>query len=300
MMKNTFIDNPVIFTDRLGWNINYLKEHGLDKGRLGTLLEVMPSSWYLRIQKELPDIELVDVSAALFEIRTHKSLEEAEVHRQCAKIADAGYEAFIKAAVPGAYEHEVVAQAVGAMQKFGADDFFMLTASGKFSATESNMTTLHNTAGIDRKLENGDSISMEITPYFNGCWTQLVRTLCVGEYNADVDEFRRVTVKAIDAAVELIKPGIPISNLVTAMRNVIEDEGYRLAMPCGHICGADLNEERLGEDNTRLLLPGMCVIIHPTVLNDTLKSGIYWGETYLVTETGVEPLMTASKELPGK
>jgi len=268
-----------------------LKENNLDKGKLGTLLEVMPMSWYMRLRKELPELEIVDVSKELFEIRTHKSLEEADVHRQCAKIALEGYKAFVKAAVPGAYEHEVVAEAIGAMQKYGCDDFFMLIASGKFSAKENHMTTLHNAGGLDRKLEEGDSVSMEITPYFNGCWTQLVRTLSVGKPNADVDEFAGVTARAIAAAVKIIKPGVPIASLVTEMRKVIEGEGYKLAMPCGHICGADLNEERLSEDNMRELLPGMCVIIHPTVLNDNLKSSIYWGETYLVTETGVEPLM---------
>ena len=42
---------------------------------------------------------------------------------------------------------------------------------------------------------------------------------------------------------------------------------------------------------------GMSVILHPTVLNDKLKSGIYWGESYLITEDGCECLMEGSREL---
>ena len=173
----------------------------------------------------------------------------------------------------------------------------MLIASGRFSKEESCLTTLHNTAGIDRRLEKGDTVCMEITPYFNGNWTQLVRTISVGGYNADADEFRRAVVKGIDAAVSEIRAGVPIGNVVKKMREAVEADGYRLEMPVGHICGADLNEERTTEDNDRPLLKGMCVILHPTVLNDSLKSGIYWGESYLVTEDGCEDLMESSREL---
>ena len=293
----SFVDDYVVDGDQVGGIISYLKDNGLDKGRLGVIKEVLPSPWYLRLMKELPELELVDVSEQLFAIRTHKSDEEAETLRMCGKIAAAGYEAFKKAAVPGAYEHELVAEAIKAMQAMGADTYFMLVASGRFSREESRLTTLHNTAGIDRRLEKGDTVCMEITPYFNGNWTQLVRTISVGEYNADVDEFRAVIVKGIDAAAKVMKAGVPICDVIKAMRAAVEGEGYRLEMPVGHICGADLNEERTTEDNQRPLLKGMSVILHPTVLNDKLSSGIYWGESYLITDEGCECLMDGSREL---
>ncbi|MBR0131402.1 MAG: aminopeptidase P family protein [Firmicutes bacterium] len=293
----SFVDDFMVNGDQIGGIISYLKEHGLEKGKLGVIKELLPAPWYLRLKKELPDTELVDVSAQLFDIRMHKSAEEADALRMCGKIASAGYEAFKKAAVPGAYEHEVVAAVTDAMQRMGADTFFMLIASGRFSKEESKLTTLHNTAGIDRKLEKGDSVSMEITPYFNGNWTQFVRTISVGEYNEDVDEFRRVIVKGIEASAKVMKAGVPIGTAIKAMRKAVEDEGYRFQLPCGHICGADLNEERTTDDNERPLLAGMSVILHPTVLNDKLKSGIYWGQSYLITEDGCECLMESSSEL---
>ena len=291
MKGRTFADDFIISPDQIGGIIKYLKDNGLDKGKLGVIKEVLPSPWYLRLRDELKDLEIVDVSDELFSIRTHKSEEEADALRQCGRIAMAGYEAFRKAAVPGAYEHEVVAESIRAMQEMGADSYFMLIASGRFSKEESHLTTLHNTAGIDRHLEKGDSVSMEITPYFNGNWTQFVRTVSVGEDNEDLDEFRRVIVKGIEAAVSVMKEGVPIKNLVIKLREAVEAEGYRLEMPVGHICGADLNEERTTEDNERPLLRGMSVILHPTVLNDKLESGIYWGESYLITEDGCECLM---------
>ena len=218
LVKDSFVDNAIISPDRLGGVIKYLKENGMDKGRLGVLLEVLPASWLLRLRKELPELQLVDVSDALFAIRTQRSAEETGTLRRCGRIADEGCKAFEKAAVPGAMEHEVVADTIAAMQRCGCDNFFMLIASGRFSAEGSKMTTLHNAGGIDRCLEDGDTVSMEITPYFNGNWTQLVRTVNVGRPNPDADEFIRVTKLGIRAAAGLIKPGVPISELVKAMK----------------------------------------------------------------------------------
>ena len=173
----------------------------------------------------------------------------------------------------------------------------MLVTSGRFSAEKNELPTLHNVAAINRKIEKGDSIAMEITPRYNGYWTQIVRTISVGEDNADLDEFRRVTVGGIEAAKKVMKAGVPVGDLVKAMRAYIEGEGYKLSMPCGHIAGVDLNEERLTEDNERPLAPGMLVIMHPTVLNDKLPSGIFWGESYVVTEDGYEAVMSSSSDL---
>jgi hypothetical protein len=41
----------------------------------------------------------------------------------------------------------------------------------------------------------------------------------------------------------------------------------------------------------------MAVIFHPTVVAPGLTSGIFWGETYLITEDGCERLMKTGDEL---
>jgi Xaa-Pro aminopeptidase len=105
-----------------------------------------------------------------------------------------------------------------------------------------------------------------------------------------------------DVLVEL-RPGNPISSIAKRLRRYIESRGYIFALPCGHICGLALNEERLGEANERPLVPGMAVIIHPSVITPDIPTGIFWGQTYLITESGYESLMKTDNELhsvPGK
>jgi len=297
LMRGSFVRDAVVNGDQIGGVVQILKDHGIEKGKLGILSEVLPAPWAHRLMQAMPGLELVDVSDAIFRLRLDKTAEEVEKQRVCGAIADAGYRAFCEAARPGAKEHELVAAAEYAMQKLGMEQSFMIISSGRFSAEENRMPTLHNTSSIDHTLQAGDSVAMEITPRYQGYWTQIVRTISIGEPNADLDEFRRVTVGAIAAAKTVLRAGIPISTVVKKIRAYIEGEGYRMGMPCGHIAGLDLNEERMTEDNDRLILPGMMLIIHPTVLNDRLESGIYWGESYIATEEGFEPTMHAPDTL---
>lgn len=297
LIRSSFVKEAIINGDQINGVVEILKAHGIEKGRLGIFEEVLPAAWAHRLMDAMPGLELVDVAEQVFALRLNKSEEEIEAQRVCGKIADAGYKAFCEAAKPGVTEHELVAAAEYAMQKMGMDQSFMIITSGRFSAEDNQMPTLHNTSSIDNVIKAGDSVAMEITPRYMGYWTQIVRTISVGEPNADLDEFRRVTVGAIDAAKSELRVGNRIGNVVTKMREYIEGEGYRLSMPCGHIAAVDLNEERMAEDNDRLILPGMLLIIHPTVLNDKLESGIFWGESYLVTEDGYECVMESSSDL---
>jgi len=249
------------------------------------------------MRQELPGVDFIDVSDGLFSLRGVKSAEEAEARRICAGIADAGYNAACEAIRPGMYENEVVAVVDRAMQRLGSEESFALITSGKFCLESNSLPTLHNYAASNRRIESGDVVALEITPRYCGYWTQIVRTVCVGEKSEDADVLRQIVVGAVDEAKTVLRAGAPICDLVRKMREYVESAGYDFAMPCGHIAAIDLNEERLTEDNNRPLEPGMLVIIHPTVAISRGQTGIYWGESYLVTEDGFEPLMQSGSEL---
>ena len=148
----------------------------------------------------------------------------------------------------------------------------------------------------DRVILPGDSIGMEITPRYNGYWTQLVRTVSVGEPHPDLIRAHEVSVGSIKAALPTLKPGNPISSIANAVQKYVEGEGFTFGLPCGHICAVDLNEERLDDKNERILLPGMAVILHPSITRPGLETGIFWGETYLITDTGYERLMKTNDD----
>jgi len=251
----------------------------------------------LRLRAALPDVEFVDVSGELYPIRTVKSAEEVEVQRASARIAAAGYKAICDNVRPGMYESEVVALLERAMMRAGAEESFALITSGRFSIVDNDLPALHNIAAFNRQIEHGDVVAVEITPRYCGYWSQIVRTVCVGELNKDADEIRGIVVGAIDAAKPLLRAGVRVCDVVSKMREFTEAAGYLFVMPCGHITGVDLAEEDLTEQNERQLEAGTLVVLHPTVITDKMDTSIFWGESYIITKDGFEAPMNVGSEM---
>lgn len=217
--------------------------------------------------------------------------------RQCGKLADAGYAEVLKNVRPGMTEQQVAAELEHATQEMGGDYNFTLIASGRFSLEDNQLPCIRAATMFNRVVEPGDCISMEITPRYNGYWTQLVRTISVGEPNEDFIRMHNVSCRIIDGVLDELKPGNRIGNIAIKLKELTEETGYVFAYPCGHICAIDLNEERIAPDNDRLLEKGMAVILHPSIITPKIASGIFWGQTYLITEDGYERLMSCSDEL---
>ncbi len=295
-INNSFIKDCRIAPDPVLGIRELFTEMGITSGKVGTCLELLPSSWFIPLREAFPSIEWVDVSEPIFKIRNVRSQEEVEVFKKCAKLADAGYKAVCDAIKPGMTEQQAVAELEYTIQKLGGDMNFTLISSGRFNFNNNGLPCIHNASMFDKTIEAGDSVAMEITPRCNGYWTQLVRTVTLGQ-NEDLSKIHKVVVDTIKDVLSELRPGNPISSIAKRIRRFTEDSGYVFALPCGHICGVDLNEERLDEFNSRPLLPGMVVILHPSIVTPELTTSIFWGESYLITESGCEKLMSSGDEL---
>lgn len=283
--------------DILSGVISVLKEKGVTEGRLGVSFEMLPAGWYQKIIKELPNLELTDVTERIFEIRATRSTEEVALYRRCAEIADAGFSAVCKAAKPGVHEHELAAVLDYEMKKNGAEETFTLLSSGRFSFKNNGLDCLHFSAAPSRELQKGDSVAFEITPRYQGYWTQMVRTISIGEPSEDFITLHKIVRETIEETRKLLKPGVLLRDVIRFLMDYISAAGYVPSMPCGHICAIDLNEGRVDPESDVVLKNGMAVILHPTILTPEINTGIFWGETYLVTPDGGECLMKSSKDL---
>lgn len=295
--SRNYTDIRVVGDDILSGVMSVLKEKGIAEGRLGVSFEMLPAGWYMKIRKDFPKLELVDVTEKIFEIRATRSAEEVELYRKCAEIADAGYAAVCEAAKPGIYEHELAAVLDYAMKKNGAEETFTLLASGRFSFKNNGLNCLHFSAAPSRQIQEGDSIAFEITPRYQGYWTQMVRTISVGEPSEDFVTMHKIVCETIEETRKLLKPGAPLRDVIRFMMDYISKAGYIPQLPCGHICAVDLNEGRVDPESDVILQEGMAVILHPTIVTPEIETGIFWGETYLVTPDGGECLMKSSKDL---
>ena len=78
---------------------------------------------------------------------------------------------------PGMTEFELVAEVESFVKAHGAEDNFMLVASGGTEVTGMKPPTA-------RRFQPGDSVTTELTPQINGYYAQICRTLVIGEPSA--------------------------------------------------------------------------------------------------------------------
>ena len=275
--------------------ITVLKERGVSSGRIGVNLEMLSMAWNKLFKEALPEIEWVETHESMMQVRRKHSDEEADVFRKGAALGDGSFEAALKAIRPGASQFEIVAELEHYSRSRGAEEHFTLIGSAKFSfSTGTNIIFYYPT---HRRLEVGDSLLMEITPRYEGYWTQLVRAVNVGKPNEDLAKIQTVCRDAIKRGLEQFKPGNRIKDVVLAMESSVSGSQFQLKPPLGHITGVDMIEGRVSPRNETLLTPGMAVIIHPTVFTSDGRNWTFCGETYLVTAGGYERLHHTDDQL---
>ena len=291
-----FIKDSRVSEDFLTDLIALLRERRISTGRIGVNLEMLPTAWCIRLRQEFPHVEWVETHEHIIQIRSQRSQEEIDIYRKGAALGDGGFEAALKVIRPGVTEYEVAAEIEQYARARGAEAHFTLLGSGKFKL-DNSMLSFPPPPPSSRQIEFGDSVSMEISPRYEGYWTQLVRTVNVGRANSDLEKIHRICCNAIKKGLEEFKPGKTIKDVVLAMKVYVIGTGYLLAPPLGHISGIDLLEGRVAQQNEMVLEPGMSVILHPTVSTPDNKSNFFWGETYLVTHDGYERLHRTGDEL---
>lgn len=294
--RRSFVDDCRVSENIIAAVTELLKERGVLSGRVGVNYAMLPVAWHTHLTQELPQIEWVETHEQIMQLRFQRSQEEADIYRQGATLGDGGFEAAIKAIRPGVSEYGIAAEIEYFARSRGAEEHFTLIASGKFSLGDGNALPLVY-APSHRKIKIGDSIVMEITPRYEGYWTQLVRTVNVGERNNDIERLQIVCRDAIKKGLEQFKPGKKIRDVALAMDSYVTGCGYLLRPPLGHFCGVDLVEARVSPQNEMVLKPGAAVIIHPTVFTPDGKNSFFWGETYLVSQDGYERLHCTGDEL---
>jgi Xaa-Pro aminopeptidase len=269
-----------------------LAGRGLSSGVVGSEeLALLPASWYITWSERLPGLRLVDASPELAQLRRVKSAEEIELCRRSCEIADGSYEHLLPKLREGMTEFEIDAELEYYCRRNGADRLFNVYAT-------SSLAELPWSASA-RPLERGRAALLEISPQVEGYWTQLVRVVSIGEPSPILAEMHRVTMAAMDDALDDLGPGVPIGGPLGRMERIIEDAGFEvMATDTGHDLGCTLGEHAtwLTRETAFEAEPGQVFEIHPVVMHPD-GGCLLIGDTYLITQSGVERMNRSPREL---
>lgn len=95
----------------------------------------------------------------------------------------------------------------------------------------------------ERKLKEGDIISLDLGILYKGFHTDMAVTLPVRIVNPEVQRLIDVTKKALEIGIEKVKPGNYIGDISKAIQKYVEREGFNVVRElCGHGIGRKLHE----------------------------------------------------------
>ena len=164
----------------------------------------------------------------------------------------------------------------------------------------------------NRKLKNGDIVTIDVVIGYKGYQGDAAWTYAVGEVDDDKKYLMEHTEKALYKGIEMAKPGNRIGDISFAVQKYAEEHNLGVVRElCGHGIGKEMHEEpevpNFGVPNTGIRLkPGMVICIEPmltfgkrgiymddnnwTIITMDSKPAAHCEHTVLITEDGYEIL----------
>ena len=245
--QSAYFDHIVGFEDEVGMihSIAHHFEHfGLHEGTVGleyTFLTQSMMGIVTHPHAKPKEIMPKDCTPIISRLRLVKEPGEIDRLRQSAIVADMGMKASIESVKPGVTESQVAAEAEYAMRQAGAEDFWRTYVSS------GARTSIAHGLPTKRKLKEGDLVTIDIHPIVNSYSSDICRTVCVGKATAEQQAAYDLYLKAQQATIAKVYPGVSMVELGETMHGVIKEGGHgdHVFGPPIHGVGIDFEEAPL-------------------------------------------------------
>ena len=262
-------------------------------GSVGYEDQSLRCSEFDRMKEALPEkLQWIPLKGLVDKTRRIKSEEEIELIAKAEAIGDAAFLEILKILQPGMTELEAAAELEYQMRKAGAGGFSFDTimASGKNSS-------MPHAVPSEKKLEEGDFITMDFGCTWKGYCSDMTRTVVLGEANEKQREIYRVVLEAQEAALAVIRAGLTGAEVDQVARDLIAEAGYGdcFGHGLGHSVGLYIHEEpRLSPSGLDTLECGMLETVEPGIYVPGF-GGVRIEDLVVVTETGCRNLTSSPK-----
>ncbi len=200
-----------------------------------------------------------------------RSLAELEHMREAAVIVAETLDALEQAVTPGLKTKELDRIARERLSHRGAQPAFLGYRGFPASVCVSvNDEVIHGIPG-ERRLREGDVVSLDLGAIVDGYFGDSARTVAVGAVSEDARRLMRVTEEALWHGIGMCHPGKRVGDIGHAIEQHAQGSGFSVVREyVGHGIGTSLHEEpqipNYGPPGRReRLVPGMCLAIEPMV-----------------------------------
>lgn len=294
--------------------------------KVGLEMDVLPADYYFRIIRSFPDVEFIDASPAIREIRMIKSSHEVNQVREACEMILQAWEQLPSWIYPGVSELEILAQMEQYLRLQGHQGMLRTRGFnheigyGAFAAGSNacfptsfpgatgfkGLYPAISNCGSRRRLSQGEPLLVDIAGGYGGYLADATRTFALGSLPSDMQEAHAWIIE-LNAEIEsMLVPGTECRKICDHAFAKAEDRpfadtfmgiGDNHLRYIGHGIGLELDEwPVLASKSTHQLKSGMVLAIEPKIFFPE-RGGVGIENMYLITETGFEKLTPYSDEI---
>jgi Xaa-Pro aminopeptidase len=262
--------------------------------RVGIEAEHLTVSERTRLARILPaGFRLRETNGLVEELRMVKEAGEIRRIRDAVTLGASLFDRALEVIRPGVTEADVAAEMEYTARRAGAEamSFPTIIAAGERSA-------LPHARASAAVIAQG-FVLCDFGVILAGYCSDRTRTVHVGRPSAEASRAYHAVLRAQEAAIANVKPGVAVSEVDHAARKWLQDNGLAkyFSHSTGHGVGLEIHEApRVAAGQTQILRPGMVITIEPGVYLPG-KWGVRIEDMVIVTERGCEVLTPTRKEL---
>jgi Xaa-Pro aminopeptidase len=267
-----------------------IHQFGLVGKRVGVDLEFVPATDMERLRGLLPDVDFVNASPLIRELRLIKTPVEIEILRRGVQITEAG----ITGALAGLDEQTLAQdlrtrfiEACSAATRQRRELGFQSAATGIHLGP-----LLWDKIDPTRTARRGDNVQFDSSVQIRGYKTDIGRTFTFGPAGDAQRRIQDALLAGFEAGLAKLRPGERFCDVFFAVQNAVRAAGFPSYARghVGHSIGSDVDGEEwpwFSATETRLLEPGMVVAFEvPYYVNGV--GGFQNEDDLLITESGHE------------
>jgi Xaa-Pro dipeptidase len=247
------------------------------------------------LEEAAPQAQFRSAEETLASLRMYKDESEVAAMRSAVDIAERAFQATLASIQTGISERQLASELTLQLLRHGSDPempFAPIVASGPNSANP-------HAAPSDRLLAPGDLLVLDWGASTKGYFSDLTRTISLGEPRLEFGRIARAVLDANAAARQLAAPGVLAGEVDQAARAVIEEAGYGqyFIHRTGHGLGLEGHEEPyIMADSPLVLEAGMTFTIEPGIYLPG-QAGVRIEDDFLITSSGGESLSNLPRDL---
>lgn len=285
-----YVEDTIDYPLATYWSFSALAEELKERGSFQCLgvvgVDAMCHDLYLSVERGF-GCRIVNMDHMLYQMREIKSEAERACMKEAGRIAQEGIRALLEADIVGMSETGVCGIAEQAARAAGAEAVvFTLCSSGD----RTNYVVPR--ASTSKKIEDGDMVSFGLAVMYEGytatCQIPFGAGSCSEESRRVIDTLIRAWQKGLPE----LKPGNPMKNFVSAVRNCFREKGLEAydVYPPLHGSGLAEAENPYPDENTdRCFEEGMIFNTDISLFgapgnSNRIEAG------YIITADGCEPI----------